>query len=319
MGDKELSAEAPEERVEDVGESIDETLARIVGDDESEPSAETQDAPESKSEESDDETEVDQEALSQAQAAFLRDGLTVNEIALKLKRDGDEKFISRGLKRAKKHEADDAAYAELRQLKNRREEPDPEDKGEARNAGAPTLNLQELAAPLVDRLGLDDDGAKDLVAALEAVNKHGSNEVERLAKRSDLIESVLLDQLLDGVREEVGLGQIDDSDWSQVRETYDEIAQTPRHKELTGKARMKALMVDAARLSDVEPLDQKEIQRKASIAKAKRKGTSTVPSRRPKAKTGMTRDEKFEKAAQMAISGGFKSVEEAQEWGLKNS
>jgi len=296
-------------------ESVDESLARIVSD---EPEEESSDEPEAEeapqaSEETDEpsEEDYDDEEMAKAHAAFLRDGLSPKEIALKLQRDGNSKFLSRGLKRAKKHETDDAAYSELKQLKNQTKEPDPGNEGEARNAG-PTLSPRDLAAPLAERLGLDEDGINELVAFTEAQSKTKDAEIAALKEQSNHIGAAVMDMLLEGAREGAGLGQASSEDWEKVQQHYDSLVSTDLHGDLSGKARMTALLKSAAKLADVA--SDLATQRKPALRQAKRKGATMVSNKRTTPPKGASPEELQDDLLAKITSGAFNSDEEARRY-----
>lgn len=288
--------------------------ARIISDDPKPPvekfdlgEPEPQEAPEAHLEES--ESEVDQDALEEAREAYRRDRLSDDEVEARLQKLGYKQFVQRGQKRAKKHREDDEAYAELRRLRATEDSSKgtkPGDKGERSQAGTPALNLQEVAAPLAERLGLDEEGKKALVASLDAAVRARDGEIMTLKQQNELVVSVLTDTLLDGVRDDVGLGKIDDDDWFRVRQTYEDLIGTRLHNDLTGKPRMKALLKSAAKFLGVTIADQAEIQRQASVAKAKRNGAPVVHGARKIPAKPMTYNEIQDHMGALITSGKFK-------------
>lgn len=267
---------------------------------------EPQEAPEAQAEA---ETDVDHEALEEARDAYRRDRLSDEEVEARLQKLGYKQFVQRGQKRAKKHREDDEAYAELRRLRATEDSSKgtkPGDKGERSQAGAPALNLQEVAAPLAERLGLDAEGLKALIAYGEAAVKSKDMEIGSLRENMGLLASVMNDSLLEGARKSVGLDQVDDEDWFRVQRAYEGLIRTDRHSDKSGKQRMNALLKDAAMLEGVKGTDPEEIQRQASIASAKRNGAPVVQRARRLPDKKMSRDEIFDHVAKLVTSGHFK-------------
>jgi hypothetical protein len=304
-------------------EAFDAAAAEIMKD--SEPEAPfdlgeeaTQEAPEASAEEP--ETLVDEGALDEIREAYRRDGFDDEEIQSRLKRDGYKRFLSRGQRRQKKHREDDAAYERLRSLGATQQDSKgttSEERGARSQAGTPPLNLGEVAAPLVEQLGLSEEGRKALVAALERSSNAKDPEIGALRDSIGLLGSVLQDELLEKARKSVGLDQADDEDWFRVQEHYQHLLRTPLHSELSGKHRMNALLRDAAKLAGVKAESQEEIQRKASIAKAKANGGPVVPRTQKLPDKPMTWDEQFDHMGSLITSGRFKSNEEARAYADK--
>lgn len=268
---------------------------------------EPQEAPEAHLEESD--SDIDLDALEEAREAYRRDRLSDDEVEARLQKLGHKQFVQRGLKRAKKHREDDEAYAELRRLRATEDSSKgtkPGDKGERSQAGTPTLNLQEPAAPLAERLGLDAEGLKALIAYGEAIAKAKDEEIGSQQEHLRLLASVVQDSFLEGVRKSVGLDQLDDDDWFRVQRTYEGLIRTERHSDKAGKQRAQALLKDAAMLEGVKGTDPEEIQRQASIASAKRNGAPVVQRARRMPDKKMSRDEIFDHVAKLVTGGHFK-------------
>lgn len=274
-----------------------------------EPEVEVEEAGEAPQVSEEGESEVDADALEEAYEAYRRDSLSDEEIDARLKREGHKRFVSRGLKRQKKHHADDEAHSVLRRLRQEQDtkgNAQPEKTGDRSQAGTPTLNLQESAAPLADRLGLDEEGKKTLVASLKAVEDAHKGELLSQREQLNLVANVLHDMTLEGVRTSTGLDKLEDEDWFRVQSHYDELKRTNLHGELSGKPRMSALLKSAAKLAGVTAADPAEIQRKASIASAKRNGAPVVRTTTRMPEKKMTRDEIFDHVGKLVTSGHFR-------------
>lgn len=263
------------------------------------------------------ESVVDEDALEEANEAYRRDGLSDEEISARLERLGHKRFIASGVKRSKKHRADDEAHSFLRRLRQEQEGNEGTTAPEKRERAQPasSLNLADVAAPLAERLGLDEEGKKALVASLDAAVKAKDGAIQVLEQNLGLVSGVLTDMLLDGARDVVGLNQVDDEDWFRVQETYRDLARsTSRHSGLSGKPRMIALLKDAARLEGIKAVEPEEIQRKASIASAKRNGAPVVARTRRLPEKPLSRDQIFDHMAKLVTQGRFKSDQEAAEY-----
>ncbi len=157
----------------------------------------------------------------------------------------------------------------------------------AKEAPQPAVDLDALARPVAEELGLDSEGAKKLVQFADQVAEHHTKAVveraETLARDQGVLGSMLGDLVSELTRRAL-LGEIpqfaDEAVFEKVREKAIALANAGDPVEGKGLTRIENLYREAARLAIKDLPSPKEIQRQRQAASARRNGAPNRPTAR---------------------------------------